>query len=124
MKMTIVERQPPPHFQAATPARHPRKGPSIIKLLLCNFAAMTDVPVSYISPPALSNFQLAESDSNVFVRDGNSDATGGGIGVCCLVAVIINLGSLPVGKGTVCACKFALKKIRVQGGDYEKRSIE
>jgi hypothetical protein len=32
MKMTMVERQPPPHFQAAAPARHPRKGPSIVQL--------------------------------------------------------------------------------------------
>ena len=33
MKMTMVERHPPPHFQAAAPARHPRKGPSIFQIL-------------------------------------------------------------------------------------------
>src|ERR1041385_663712 len=29
MKITIVERHPPPNHQAAAPARHPRPGPSI-----------------------------------------------------------------------------------------------
>jgi hypothetical protein len=29
MKIMIVDKQPPPHFQAAAPARHPRNGPSM-----------------------------------------------------------------------------------------------
>jgi len=32
MKMTIIDRHPPPHFQAAAPARHPRNGPSMLHL--------------------------------------------------------------------------------------------
>jgi hypothetical protein len=75
MKMIMVERQPPPHFHAAAPARHPRKGPSICKFLRGNFAVMKAVPVRYISYPALSNFQTAESDLIVFAGCGNSNAT-------------------------------------------------
>jgi hypothetical protein len=30
MKITIVDKQPPPHFHAAAPAKHPRRGPSIV----------------------------------------------------------------------------------------------
>ena len=75
MKMTMVERQPPPHFHAATPARHPRKGPSIVNSSLAIFAVMKAVPVRYISRPALSNFKPPKSNLILFAGYGNSDAT-------------------------------------------------
>ena len=100
MKIIMVERQPPPHFHAATPAKHPRNGPSIVnssRLMtqvgvgdfppegpnracrneerLFPNSQISAVPVRYISRTALSNFQPAERNLFLQAGCGNNDAT-------------------------------------------------